>query len=203
MKKCNFQHAEYLLSTLGEVPPFRNERTNAVMPEIALVGRSNVGKSSLLNHLLHRKKLAKVSAQPGKTQTINYFNIDDQLILVDLPGYGFAKRSEEMQLKWSAAIDLYLETRASLALILLLIDIRRPPSDEDIAIAQWATHRKKPVLIIFTKSDTLKPREAKAQAEKSLNVLKSQEYVLYTIKEPKARDRLATTINSILNGLHQ
>src|ERR1700690_95477 len=136
MKKCSFNEAKFLLSTLDEVPPFY-DKDKKVLPEVALVGRSNVGKSSLINHLLHQKKLAKVSGQPGKTQTINYFNVDDCLILVDLPGYGFASRSHKMQETWSAAIDTYFEKRTSLTLIVLLIDSRRLPSEEDLAIIQW------------------------------------------------------------------
>jgi len=154
MKKRSFNTATFLLSTLDEVPPFL-DKDKKVLPEIALVGRSNVGKSSLINHLLHRKNLAKVSRAPGKTQTINYFNIDNQLIIVDLPGYGYAARSHEMQQLWSASIDRYLNKRSSLSLILLLIDSRRDFTEEDIATLEWASHNKKPLLLILTKSDTL------------------------------------------------
>ena len=100
--------SRFLLSTLDEIPPFY-DKDKKILPEIALVGRSNVGKSSLINHLLHRKKLAKVSAKPGKTQTINYFNVDHQFIIVDLPGYAYASRSQDMQMLWSGAIDKYFK----------------------------------------------------------------------------------------------
>ncbi len=202
MKQYPFSQAIYLLSSLAEVPPFQNIHKQT-LPEIALVGRSNVGKSSLLNHLLHRKNLAKVSAKPGKTQTINYFNIDDKLILVDLPGYGYAERSQEMKIKWSTAIDLYLQTRKNLVLILLLIDIRRGASDEDSALMEWARHQKKQVLIIFTKSDTLKPRESSKNVELALQILNPRQFALYSIKNAASRGQLITKINTLLNGISQ
>jgi GTP-binding protein len=166
------------------VSPFRSHEGD-ILPEVALVGRSNVGKSSLLNHLLQRKELAKVSAKPGKTYTINYFNIDDQLIIVDLPGYGYAKRPQELKAKWSEAIDHYLEKRSNLSLILLLIDSRRAPSPEDRALIEWAKHRKKPLLLIFTKSDTVDEK---------------REGIAYSIKDVKSRHRLIKAINQELYG---
>ncbi len=200
MKKCSFNEAQFLLSTLDEIPPF-SDKDKKVLPEVALVGRSNVGKSSLINHLLHRKKLAKVSAKPGKTQTINYFNIDNQLIIVDLPGYGYASRSQDMQMLWSGAIDQYFQKRASLSMIILLIDSRREPTKEDIAIVEWAKHHKKPVLLIFTKSDTLDERERKINLEKALHLLPVEYTLSYSIKDPRCRQNLITTINQLLHGL--
>jgi GTP-binding protein len=202
MKKCSFNDARFLLSTLDEIPPFY-EKDKKVLPEVALVGRSNVGKSSLINHLLHRKKLAKVSAKPGKTQTINYFNVDNQLIIVDLPGYGYASRSQDMQMLWSGAIDQYFQKRASLSMIILLIDSRREPTKEDIAIVEWAQHHKKPVLLIFTKSDTLDERERKINLGKALHLLPVEHTLSYSIKDPRSRQNLITTINKLLHGLTQ
>jgi GTP-binding protein len=200
MKKCSFNEAKFLLSTLDEIPPFY-DKDKKVLLEVALVGRSNVGKSSLINHLLHRKKLAKVSAKPGKTQTINYFNIDNQLIIVDLPGYGYASRSQDMQMLWSGAIDQYFHKRASLSMIILLIDSRREPTKEDIALVEWAKHHKKPVLLIFTKSDTLDERERKINLEKALHLLPVEYTLSYSIKDPRCRQNLITTINKLLHGL--
>lgn len=199
MKKCSFSEARFLLSTLDEIPPFY-DKDKKILPEIALVGRSNVGKSSLINHLLHRKKLAKVSAKPGKTQTINYFNVDNQLIVVDLPGYGYAARSQDMQLLWSAAIDKYFQKRTSLSLIILLIDSRRLPTEEDQTLVEWAQHHKKPLLLIFTKSDTLDERERKSNLEKALQLLPVEHTLSYSIKDPRSRQNLITTINKLLNG---
>jgi GTP-binding protein len=202
MKKCSFNEAKFLLSTLDEIPPFL-DKDKKVLPEIALVGRSNVGKSSLINHLLHRKKLAKVSAKPGKTQTINYFDVDKQLIIVDLPGYGYASRSQDMQMLWSGAIDQYFQKRSSLTMIILLIDSRREPTEEDNAILQWAQHHKKPVLLIFTKSDTLSERESKSNLGKALQLLPVEHVLSYSIKDSRSRQNLITTINKILHGLAQ
>ena len=200
MKKCSFNEARFLLSTLDEIPPFYDKDKKA-LPEVALVGRSNVGKSSLINHLLHRKKLAKVSAKPGKTQTINYFNVDNQLIIVDLPGYGYAARSQDMQMLWSCALDKYFQKRASLSMIILLVDSRRLPTQEDIAIAEWAKHHKKPVLLIFTKSDTLDERERKINLDKALHLLPVEHTLSYSIKDSRSRQNLITTINKLLHGL--
>ena len=196
MRKVTFSEAIYPLSSLEAVPPFQDKHKR-ILPEIACVGKSNVGKSSLINHLLRRKSLAKVSAKPGKTQTINYFKVDDQLILVDLPGYGYAERSHDMKLKWSAAIDNYLQNRATLSSILLLIDVRRGPSDEDLAFNEWALHQKKPVLIIFTKSDTIDERDRRKNIEQALLKLQAKDYVLYSIKEASARSRLIAKINGL------
>ena len=199
MKKCSFNEARFLLSTLDEIPPF-TDKDRKILPEIALVGRSNVGKSSLINHLLLRKKLAKVSAKPGKTQTINYFMIDDQLILVDLPGYGYAARSQEMQHRWSSSIDQYFQKRSSLSLILLLLDIRREPTKEDQAIVDWAHHHKKPLLLILTKSDTLHQRERNQNEKKALQLLSIEHSITYSIKDPGSRKSLIAILNQLLYG---
>ena len=199
MKHCPFKQARYLLSTLEDVPLFRS-KNGAILPEIALAGRSNVGKSSLLNHLLHRKKLAKVSAEPGKTYTINYFDVDDQLIIVDLPGFGYAKRPDEIKALWSTAIDHYLEKRNSLALVLLLIDSRRLPTEEDIALAKWAHHHQKPLLLIFTKSDTIKDSDRAKNLEKTLKHIPTKHVLHYSIKDSKSRHNLITQVNQLLYG---
>ena len=115
--------ARFLLSTLTEFPTLKDPRGKP-LPEIALVGRSNVGKSSLINHLLGQKKMAKTSATPGKTQLLNFFLVDEQFLLVDLPGYGYAKAPPGEIEKWSHAIDAYINGRPTLRLILLLVDSR-------------------------------------------------------------------------------
>ena len=150
MKKCTFVHGNFLGSFLTSFPEFRSKH-GELLPEIAIAGRSNVGKSSLINHLLNHKNLARVSSLPGKTQTINFFNIDDTLIMADLPGYGFAKRSKTLQEEWAVGIDLYLKNRPSLKLLLLLIDSRRLPAEEELTLILWAEHYQKPILIILTK----------------------------------------------------
>lgn len=160
------------------------------MTEVAIVGRSNVGKSSLINALFNGKKLAKVSSTPGKTASINFFCVDDQFCLVDLPGYGYAKVSREVQKKWAALIDAYLNQKR-VQLILLLLDCRHPPTSQDRAFAEWAKHHQIPVLFIFTKADKLKEAELKRSIEHNLETLKpffpEPDFLAYSIKEPKAK----------------
>jgi len=129
------------------------------LPEIALAGRSNVGKSSFINLLSGRKDLAKISSTPGKTQRLQFFCFEERYVFVDLPGYGFARAPQNERLEWSQAIDEYLNTRSSLKLVLLLLDIRRIPSDEDLSLFAWAENRKIPILPVFTKTDMLSEKE--------------------------------------------
>jgi GTP-binding protein len=195
MKKCPFTEARFLTSALDKLPEFRDKHGNILL-EVVIAGRSNVGKSSLINHLFNHKNLARVSSTPGKTQTINFFEVDGQLILVDLPGYGYAKRPRETQKSWAASIDNYFQNRATVILILLLIDSRHPPSKDDIAFAQWASHFNKPFLIIFTKCDTLSEHERKKNTEAALNLLNETDSVYYSIKEARSRKVLADKINT-------
>ncbi|MCR4441058.1 MAG: ribosome biogenesis GTP-binding protein YihA/YsxC [Peptococcaceae bacterium] len=122
-------------------------------PEIALVGRSNVGKSSLINKFLNRKNLARTSSQPGKTQTINFYRINDSWYFVDLPGYGYARVSKELKLSWARFINDYLEKRPQLAGIIMIVDIRHPPSGDDVRMFVWLEHSGLPFIIVATKAD--------------------------------------------------
>lgn len=128
-------------------------------PELAFIGRSNVGKSSLINMLCSQQKLAKTSSTPGKTQTINHFLIDDTWYLVDLPGYGYAKVSKKMRDKWGDMIRLYLKKRETLYCVFVLIDSRIPPQPIDIEFINWLGEEGIPLSIIFTKADKLKKSE--------------------------------------------
>lgn len=125
-------------------------------PEIAFAGKSNVGKSSLINSLINRKALARTSSQPGKTQTINYYNINDALYFVDLPGYGYAKTPESVREKWGTMVERYLVSSKQLKLIFLLIDIRHEPSQNDKTMYQWIVYHGFMPVIIATKMDKLK-----------------------------------------------
>lgn len=134
-------------------------------PEIAFVGKSNVGKSSMINALLNRKSLARTSSQPGKTQTINFYCINDELYFVDLPGYGYAKVSLEAKAKWGKMIERYLKQSPVLMLVFLLVDIRHEPSDNDRMMVQWIIeHGYRPV-IIATKLDKLKRSQVAKQVK--------------------------------------
>ena len=137
-------------------------------PEVAFVGRSNVGKSSLINTLLNRKKLARTSQNPGKTRTINFFSVEDGLYFVDLPGYGYAKVSKSESAKWGEMVEGYLKDRPQLRHIFLLMDIRHEPSANDKQIHQWCKYYNLPFTIVATKSDKIK----KSQVQKHLAVIR-------------------------------
>jgi GTP-binding protein len=124
-------------------------------PEIALAGRSNVGKSSLINTFLGRKSLARTSSTPGKTRTINFYGVNDEWYFVDLPGYGYAKASKEDKARWGSFIEAYLTGRRELAGTIHLIDMRHPPMDSDKTMAEWLRHYGVPVLVVGTKADKL------------------------------------------------
>lgn len=137
-------------------------------PEIAFAGKSNVGKSSLINALMNRKSYARTSATPGKTQTINFYNINEELYLVDLPGYGYAKVSEQEKIKWGQLIERYLNTSKQLRAVFLLIDIRHAPSANDKMMYDWIVAQGSEPIIIATKLDKLK----RSQVAKHVKVIK-------------------------------
>lgn len=127
-----------------------------LLDEVAFAGKSNVGKSSLINALLNRKALARTSSQPGKTQTINFYNVNSALYLVDLPGYGYANANVEIKAKWGQMIENYLHTSKKLKAVFLLIDIRHEPSENDQMMYEWMEHQGFAPIIIATKADKLK-----------------------------------------------
>lgn len=129
------------------------------LPEVAFVGRSNVGKSSLINSLLNRKKLVKVSSTPGKTQLINFFKINNQFVFVDLPGYGFARAPENIKKRWGKMIEIYLKKSGNLKLAVLILDIRRIPNENDRLMLGWLDHYRTQTVFTATKSDKIKKRE--------------------------------------------
>ena len=137
-------------------------------PEIAFAGKSNVGKSSLINGLLNRKALARTSSQPGKTQTINFYNVNDFMYLVDLPGYGYAKVPETEKVKWGKMIERYLHTSQTLKAVFLLIDIRHDPSANDKLMYDWIVNNGYNPIIIATKLDKLK----RSQVQKNIKAIK-------------------------------
>lgn len=140
------------------------------LPEYAFIGRSNVGKSSLINMLVERKNLAKTSGRPGKTQLINHFIVNEDWYIVDLPGYGFAKTSKENRYKWTKFIEKYLRERTNLMNTFVLIDSRLPPQENDLAFMNWLGTHQIPFAMVFTKSDKL----ASAALQKNLNAYKKK-----------------------------
>ena len=149
------------------------------MPEFAFVGRSNVGKSSLINKLVNRKALARTSQQPGKTQTINYFRLNDSFYFVDLPGYGYAKVSKELQAKWGKMIERYLLKSKQLKLIFQRVDIRHEPSAGDKQMHDWIAANKLPSVVLVTKADKV----SRSQISKQLAMIRKE-------LKLKASDRL-------------
>ena len=141
------------------------------MPEFAFAGRSNVGKSSLINKLLNRKSFARVSSTPGKTITINFYNVDDTVHLVDLPGYGYAKRSKSEVEKWGKMIENYLCERDQLVQTILLVDSRHKPTDDDITMCNWIRHFHERVIVVATKIDKLRKRDIEPNLELIWNTL--------------------------------
>ncbi len=151
--------------TVGEAKSFPRD----ARPQIALSGRSNVGKSSLINTLIGRKSLARVSSSPGKTITINYYDIDKKLFLVDLPGYGYAKRSKESKKSWSSLTEDYFlknPSEDSIKLVIQLIDIRIDPTDDDIMMINWLIDNEVPFIIAATKTDKLSKSQLNTALEK-------------------------------------
>ncbi len=156
--------------TISAVKPNQYPKTD--FPDLAFAGRSNVGKSSLINKLLNRKSLARVSQKPGKTATINFYNIDDTIHFVDLPGYGFARVSKEEKRRWGSMIDTYLKSREQLSQVLLLVDSRHKPTDDDIMMLSFIRQVCPRAVIIATKFDKLKPSQRDASLRLIIDTLK-------------------------------
>ncbi|MDP6041841.1 MAG: ribosome biogenesis GTP-binding protein YihA/YsxC [Candidatus Latescibacteria bacterium] len=145
-----FQSAEFVTSV-----GFLKQLPRDGFPEIAFAGRSNVGKSSLLNKLFNRKNLAKTSGTPGKTRTLNYYRVNDAHYFVDLPGYGYAKRSQQERQQWGELIEGYVQDRDALVGFVQLIDARHDPTRDDLQMLDWLVHTKKPFVVVATKADKL------------------------------------------------
>lgn len=146
--KLNIHNSKFILSAVN-----KNQFPSDNLPEVVFVGRSNVGKSSILNALLNRKNLAYVGSTPGKTQQINFFNIDEKLYFVDLPGYSFSVMGKEKSEKISKVIDSYLKTRENIALVVMLVDIRHKPSKDDIIMYEYLINSDLNFIIVPTKAD--------------------------------------------------
>lgn len=140
------------------------------LAEIALSGRSNVGKSSFINAVVGRKSLARTSSKPGKTVTLNFFNVDDQFVFVDVPGYGYAKQSKSDREKWGKFIEQYLTEREQLRAVIQLIDLRHPPTQDDVMMYNYLKHLEIPVLVVCTKMDKI----PKSKVDKHIKIIKDK-----------------------------
>ena len=171
--------------------------------EVAFAGRSNVGKSTLINGLMNRKSLARTSSQPGKTQTVNFYNINDLLYFVDLPGYGYAKVSQQTVEKWGKMINRYLDGSKVLRLIFLLVDIRHKPNRNDLQMYEWCTHYGFNPIIIATKADKIK-RSQKAkqikQIKETLQVVEGTPVIPYSSMTKEGREEIWEYIDMVYEG---
>ena len=149
------------------------------LPEVCLAGRSNVGKSSLINILTNHQKLAKVSSTPGKTRTLNFFNINDEICLVDVPGYGYAKVSDAIKESFADMIDTYLRERDLLKGLILIVDYRHKPTHDDVQMYQYAKYYQIPVIVVATKEDKLKRNDLKKNEKRIKETLDFQEGDLF------------------------
>lgn len=161
-------------------------------PEVAFAGRSNVGKSSLINTLVNRKRLVKTSSTPGRTQLINFFLVNGSLSLVDLPGYGYAKVPAAVKKKWGPMIETYLSTRPGLAAVVLLMDIRRTPREEEFRLFDWLAFYGIPVVPVLTKADKLSKTKQKKQLQATARTLDipEQELILFSAKSRLGKEAL-------------
>lgn len=170
-------------------------------PEVAFAGKSNVGKSSLINALMNRKSLARTSAQPGKTQTINFYNINDALYFVDLPGYGYANASEEVKAKWGKMIEDYLHKSKKLKAVFLLIDIRHAPGNNDCIMYDWIVKQGYEPIIIATKLDKIKRSQIAKQVKLIRETLKMKSETIiipFSAETKQGRDEIYTVIDSYI-----
>lgn len=190
------QKAEYLTTAVmpSQYPP-------PDRPEIAFAGRSNVGKSSLINSMLNRKSLARISSEPGKTRTINFYNVNDTLFFVDLPGYGYAKVSKMEKKKWGSIVEGYLTHRETLIDVVLIVDIRHTPTSDDLLMYNWIKSYNKNVTVVASKCDKI----ARGQYQKQLSIIRKflnmdsdDILITYSSLSKYGRDELWNVFDSML-----
>ncbi|OPX39467.1 MAG: YihA family ribosome biogenesis GTP-binding protein [Thermoplasmata archaeon] len=172
-------------------------------PEIAIAGRSNVGKSSLINTLVKRRGLAKTSSRPGRTQSINFFLVNGALYLVDLPGYGYARVPIKVKASWKVMVEAYLNTRPNLKAVVVILDIRRDLSAGDKDLLEWLKHHGVPIVLVLTKTDKLSKQKARAQAGRMKAVCAMYtplDPVLFSSKTRQGRDELWTHITKSIDS---
>lgn len=185
---------------LGGMAERHGWRPESSLPEIAFAGRSNVGKSSLLNSLVRRKSFARVSRTPGRTREINFFRVNNGFVLVDLPGYGYAKISKERKAEWRPLIESYLRRTTQLRGIVLLLDIRRDPSDDDRAMLDFLAEMEVPTIVALTKKDKLSKKDAGERVAEISRVLAltSEQVIPFSVQSGEGRVELLEAITDLV-----
>ncbi|GAV15416.1 ribosome biogenesis GTP-binding protein YihA/YsxC [Paenibacillus sp. NAIST15-1] len=186
-------NAEFIISAVGSA-----QYPDDGFPEIGLAGRSNVGKSSLINRMIMRKNLARTSSQPGKTQQLNYYRINENMYFVDVPGYGYAKVSKTQRAAWGRMIEAYFQERETLRLVLLVVDLRHAPTADDCMMHDWLTHYGVPVCVVATKADKISrnhlPKHVK-QVRTTLGLSSDAPFVMFSAETGQGREELWDIIN--------
>ena len=188
------------LEFIGGMASLGGWRPQVGLPEIAFAGRSNVGKSSLLNRLIHRKKFARVSNTPGRTREVNFFKVNDAFVLVDLPGYGYARISKERRAEWKPLIESYLRSSDQLRGIVQLLDARHDPTDDDRQMLDFLGDLGVPTLVVLTKIDKLRPAERKRRVAELSEMLglDDDQVIPFSAVSGEGRNELAEAMNSLL-----
>lgn len=185
--EINTHNAEIVLSAVSKAQYPQDD-----MPEIALAGRSNVGKSSFINTLLGRKNLARTSSKPGKTQQLNFYNIDDKLRFVDVPGYGYAKVSKTERAKWGKMIEEYLTSRENLRAVVSLVDLRHDPSADDVQMYEFLKYYEIPVIVVATKADKIprgKWNKHESAIKKKLQFEANDRFIIFSSETRQGYDQ--------------
>ncbi|AGK55109.1 ribosome biogenesis GTP-binding protein YihA/YsxC [Bacillus sp. 1NLA3E] len=172
-----------------------------IMPEFALAGRSNVGKSSFINKMLNRKNLARTSSKPGKTQTLNFYLINEQFHFVDVPGYGYAKVSKSEREAWGKMLEIYITSREQLRAVLLIVDLRHPPSKDDVLMYDFLKHYQIPVIVIATKADKIPKSKWQKHVritKETLNMLESDLLVMFSSETGYGKEKAWAVLESFM-----
>nr|WP_145163088.1 ribosome biogenesis GTP-binding protein YihA/YsxC [Paenibacillus terrae] len=191
-------NAEFIISAVGP-----DQYPVDALPEIALAGRSNVGKSSLINRMINRKNLARTSSTPGKTQHMNYYRINEALYFVDFPGYGYAKVSKTQRAAWGKMIEKYMLERQTLKLVLMVVDLRHPPTKDDVMMYDWLQHYDIPICVVATKADKIpKSRWQKhvKQMKESLLLRSHDLFVMFSSELGVGKEELWAVIQSYVES---
>jgi len=190
--------AEFLKSAFGEA-----DWPKDLLPEVAFLGRSNVGKSSLINSLLSQQRLARTSSTPGRTQSLNFFLVNQRFRFVDLPGFGYARVPKAIKTSWGEMVSGYLAKRKQLVLSIHIVDSRHEPTTLDVQLHEWLEHVSKPRLTVATKSDKLSNNELKESLRRVKRVVGDDRVAAFSAKTGRGRSEIWQEIESAINGFHR